>query len=55
VQLENVFRTDRDDDENNDRHWEPNGNTGINDPSGDDSIDIIINPSGVIKVLYNNE
>lgn len=54
VKAENIFRTDRDDDEDNEKHWEPNGNTGINDPSGDDSISISITEEGVISVEYKN-
>lgn len=52
VLIQNIFRTDRDDDENNDKHWEPYGDTGINDPSGDDSIRITISDSGTITVTY---
>lgn len=46
-----IFRTDRGDDESHPEHWEPGGNTGINDPSGDDDIRITIE-NGIVSVAY---
>ncbi|MFN1834787.1 ComEC/Rec2 family competence protein [Balneola sp. MJW-20] len=54
VDINKIFRTDREDDETHPGHWEPNGDTGVNDRSGDDSVIITISEVGVISVRYEN-
>ncbi len=53
VELQNMFRTDRGDDEGA-TEWDHGRTPGHSDPAGDDDVDIRINSSGQITVGYRN-
>ncbi len=56
VNILNMFRTDRGDDERNrgPLEWDYGRINGHRDPTGDDDIDIILQPDGIMSVLYRN-
>jgi competence protein ComEC len=56
VNIQNMFRTDRGDDERDHglREWTHGRIIGTHDPTGDDDIDIMIRQSGLISVQYRN-
>lgn len=56
VCLQNMFRTDRGDDERDHgpREWDHGRVNGHHDPTGDDDIDILVRSDGSITVQYRN-
>ena len=58
VLQQNIFRTDRGDDESTpgqpDQEWSNGRINGHHDPAGDDDIDIVISSNGTVTVQYRN-
>ena len=53
VPVDNIFRTDRGDDEDNSTHWAPPGTT-CGDVVGDDDVEISFSSTGYVSIYYVN-
>jgi beta-lactamase superfamily II metal-dependent hydrolase len=54
VQLQNMFRTDRGDDEDGPFEWKAGSIAGCQDGRGDDDVEIVIRGSGSLEVAYRH-
>jgi competence protein ComEC len=52
VSLQNIFRTDRGDDESGLFEWKAGSIAGCVDPRGDDDVEIVIRQNGTVEVAY---